>query len=78
LADVLFALDQNFPQPIVNALARYQQHAELVPVWEIDPRLSNLDDWELLLALHHHERPWGGSSRPTAECCPSPVSWPPS
>lgn len=56
----LFALDQNFPQPIVNALGRFQPHAELVPVASVDPRMSRLDDWELLLALHHHERPWTG------------------
>jgi hypothetical protein len=60
LAPVLFALDQNFPQPIVNALTRFQAHAELVPVRQIDERMSDLDDWELLLALHHHERPWAG------------------
>lgn len=60
MAPVLYALDQNFPQPIVNALTRFQVHAELVPVWQIDERMSDLDDWELLLALHHHERPWAG------------------
>jgi hypothetical protein len=60
LAPVLFALDQNFPQPIVNALTRFQARAELVPVWQIDERMSDLEDWELLLALHHHERPWAG------------------
>ena len=60
MAPVLFALDQNFPQPIINALTRFQAHAELVPVWQIDERMSDLDDWELLLALHHHERPWAG------------------
>lgn len=34
--------------------------AELVPVGDIDPRLTEVDDWELLLALHHHERDWDG------------------
>ena len=27
---------------------------------EIDSRLQNLDDWEILLALHHHARAWDG------------------
>lgn len=56
----LFALDQNFPQPIVRVLQDFQADAELVPVSAIDPRMSELDDWQLLLALHHHERPWDG------------------
>jgi hypothetical protein len=56
----LFALDQNFPQPIVAALGRFQADATLVPVGAIDPRLSDLEDWELLLALHNHAEPWDG------------------
>jgi hypothetical protein len=56
----LFALDQNFPQPIVEALAQYIFEAELVPIAEIDERLATLDDWEVMLTLHHHERPWDG------------------
>lgn len=56
----LFALDQNFPAPIVNVLAEYQADAELVRLGVIDSRLADLDDWEVLLALHHHERPWDG------------------
>jgi hypothetical protein len=56
----LFALDQNFPQPLVNAAAPFFREVELAPVWEVDPRLAELDDWELLLALHHHERPFDG------------------
>ena len=56
----LFALDLNFPQPIVEALAEFQAEAELVRIDAIDPRMADLDDWELLLALHHHERPWDG------------------
>ena len=54
----LFALDQNFPQPIVDALAEYIIEAELVPIGDVDERLATLDDWEVMLALHHHERPW--------------------
>ncbi len=56
----LFALDQNFPQPIAKALGAYQPYAELVPVAQIDARLSDLEDWQLLLALHHQELPWDG------------------
>lgn len=56
----LFALDQNFPQPIVDALAEYIIEAELVPIGDVDERLATLDDWEVMLALHHHKRPWDG------------------
>lgn len=56
----LFALDQNFPQPIVKVLQDFQADAELVPVSASDARMAELDDWQLLLALHHHERPWDG------------------
>ena len=34
--------------------------AELVAVKDIDPRMSELDDWKLLPALHHDERPRDG------------------
>jgi len=27
---------------------------------ELDRRLADLDDWQVLLALHHHERPFDG------------------
>ncbi|HJU35884.1 MAG TPA: hypothetical protein VJ716_00510 [Gaiellaceae bacterium] len=56
----LFALDQNFPQPIVETLGEFMTEAELVAVGDIDPRLTEVDDWELLLALHHHARSWDG------------------
>ena len=56
----LFALDQNFPAPIANVLADYQTDAELARIGDIDSRLADLDDWEVLLALYHHERPWDG------------------
>lgn len=54
----LFALDHNFPDPIVDVLREFQADAELVRVDQIDARMPDLDDWELLLALHHHERAW--------------------
>jgi hypothetical protein len=56
----LFALDKNFPQPIVDVLSDFQADAQLVPVDHIDPRMSTLDDWELLLALHRHADHWDG------------------
>lgn len=56
----LFALDHNFPQPIVDVLSSFQSDAELVRVDQIDPRMPDLDDWELLLALHHHADAWDG------------------
>lgn len=56
----LFALDHNFPDPIVAVLADFQAHADLVRIDQIDARLADLDDWELLLALYHDERPWDG------------------
>jgi hypothetical protein len=56
----LFALDHNFPDPIVAVLSDFQSDAELVRVDKIDDRMPDLDDWELLLALHHDERPWDG------------------
>jgi hypothetical protein len=56
----LFALDHNFPQPIVSVLSEFQNDAELVRVDAIDARMSDLDDWELLLALHHHADPFDG------------------
>ena len=56
----LFALDHNFPDPIVEVLADFQADAELVRIDQIDARMPDLDDWQLLLALHHHSRPWDG------------------
>jgi hypothetical protein len=56
----LFALDKNFPEPIVSNLSDFQADAQLVPLDRIDARMSTLDDWELLLALHHHPDAWDG------------------
>lgn len=58
----LFALDHNFPEPIVEVLSEVQDggDADLVSVSDIDPRMADLDDWEIMLALHHHERSWDG------------------
>jgi hypothetical protein len=57
----LFALDHNFPQPIVYVLADlFEEQARLVAIDQVDARLPELDDWEVLLALHHHPDPWDG------------------
>ena len=57
----LFALDQNFPQPVLETLGEYIYEADLVPLGEIDPRLIDaMEDWQVLLALHHDKRPWDG------------------
>lgn len=57
----LFALDQNFPEPIVTALNEFIPEAELVSLRDIDPMLvGNIEDWQILLALHHHARDWDG------------------
>jgi hypothetical protein len=57
----LFALDHNFPLPIVHVLNTYTAEAELVPLQDIDSRLPEFeDDWRILLALHHDSRPWDG------------------
>lgn len=56
----LFALDHNFPEPVLAAFADVLPMAELVPVRAIDPALCDMEDWTLLLALHRHKRPWDG------------------
>jgi hypothetical protein len=50
----LFALDQNFPEPIVRALDEFLGCARLVPVRQIDERMPRLEDWELLEKIHAH------------------------
>ncbi len=32
----------------------------VVSIRDIDERLADIHDWQVLLALHHHERPWDG------------------
>lgn len=56
----LFALDHNYPAPIILQAQPYLSDVELVYIGEIDPRLPEFEDWELLLALHHHSREWDG------------------
>lgn len=68
----LFALDQGFPQPLVDAAAPYFVDVELVPIRRIDTRLGELDDWEVLLALHHHERAFDGLITTASRATPAP------
>jgi hypothetical protein len=56
----LFALDHNFPDPIVAVLSDFHADADLVRIDQIDPRMPDLEDWELLLALHLDPAPWDG------------------
>jgi hypothetical protein len=56
----LFALDHNFPDPIVSVLADFQADAQLTRIDQIHPGMADLDDWELLVALHQHAMPWDG------------------
>ena len=48
------ALDQNFPTPLIGAVTDYLPvDIEIKSLHRIDPRLSELDDRTLFLALHH-------------------------
>lgn len=56
-----FALDQNFPEPIVEGLVDWlASDAELMPIRRIDHRMATLDDWEVLQALHTDDAGWDG------------------
>ena len=44
-------LDHNFPEPIVNSLKPWMGALELLPIRQIDDRLTGLDDRPLLIAL---------------------------
>jgi hypothetical protein len=50
---IRFALDEDVPDTIIDALGLGVPEAELVPIRRIDPRLRQMNDWELLLSLHH-------------------------
>lgn len=45
------ALDQNFPEPILNCLERFIVDVRLVPLRRIRPDLPDMPDRQLLLAL---------------------------
>ncbi|MCY4631415.1 MAG: hypothetical protein OXE75_11125 [bacterium] len=44
-------LDENFPEPILEALERWMGDIQLLPLRTIDPRLTGLDDRRLLIGL---------------------------
>jgi hypothetical protein len=56
---IRFALDEDFPDTIIDALGLGVPEAELVPVRHIDLRLRQMNDWELLLSLYHLDT-WDG------------------
>jgi hypothetical protein len=58
VASRLFALDHNFPQPVLGAMSVAIPNVELVPVRDIEPCRS--ERLELLRELHRHPRPWDG------------------
>jgi hypothetical protein len=55
-----FALDQNFPAPVLAAFAVMLPNVDLVPLIKIDDALTDVDDWELFVALHRHAEHWDG------------------
>ena len=55
-----FALDHNIPAPALVPFGTMMPFVKLTPVAEIDPAFAELDDWELFVALHRHERRWDG------------------
>lgn len=56
-APIELALDQNFPEPILRSLDEFIVDVRLIPLRQIDPRLSDLDDRSLLIALHQRDFP---------------------
>jgi hypothetical protein len=57
----LFALDQNFPLPIVDSLREWlAADADLIPIADVQSGMATLEDWEVLLALHTDKRGWDG------------------
>jgi hypothetical protein len=56
----LFALDHNFPEPVLAAFSSVMPMVDVVPVRLIDSAWARLDDWELILELYRHARPWDG------------------
>jgi hypothetical protein len=67
----LFALDHNFPEPVLLGLAKAIPMTDLVPIRTIRGDLSEMDDWELLLTLHRDERGWDGLVTNWAQRCES-------
>ncbi len=51
-------LDVNFPEPILASLHEFIADVEFVPLREIDPRLTELADRDLFLALRQEDFDW--------------------
>jgi hypothetical protein len=49
---VRFALDEDFPETIIQALGLGVPEAELIPIRLIHPSLRQMDDWKVLVALY--------------------------
>lgn len=45
-------LDHNFPEPILKAMSSWLGDVELLPIRQIDSRLTRIGDRQLVLALH--------------------------
>ena len=56
---VRFALDEDFPETIIEALGLGVPEAELVPIRSIHPVLRSMDEWKRLLSLYHLQQ-WDG------------------
>jgi hypothetical protein len=52
------ALDQNFPEPILNAVAEFVVDIELVPLRRIDAAMPDLADRDLMIALRQEGFDW--------------------
>lgn len=48
-----FVLDEQFPATVLDALGLGVPECQLVYARSIDKKLSNYEDWELLLEIHH-------------------------
>ena len=51
-------IDQNFPEPIVDALSPQIPDIDFLPVRKINPSLAEAGDRELLLTLHNLKYTW--------------------
>ena len=49
---ITLALDHNFPEPILTALDAFMVDIRLVPIRRVHDRLPDLDDRQLVIALH--------------------------
>lgn len=47
-----FALDANFPQPLLNTIAPFINEVQLTPIQLVHPKMADLLDWQVIVALH--------------------------